>query len=593
MFARLRLASVALGELFSGGTFFSVPVFQRPFDWGPDEALQLLDDVSRAAGIDAPDDGLEPAEPDYFLGTLLLLTSPENEPPGAVAGGGEQLAKYEIIDGQQRLTTLTILFCVLRDMGVSGSALSTLIELPQATAIAEPAYRIRLNGRDRGLFQDYVQATGGTRLEPDDNSQVAETDAACIASSKLLSVRQALIEALRPYDQNQREVLANFLTGKCHVVATLSFDLERSHRLFTVLNERGKPLRRNDIIKVQILGELETAQRASAMQMWEEAEALLGDSFETFFGHLKVLFGRRRGSVIEGLKGMIGEAGGADAFVKDVLVPYARVYGRMRSSRALPVPVGDPVSLHFYYLWRVRGEEWVPAAMLALKMYATSPETALSLVRAIDRLAHLTRIQCDGSGRRTTAFGRVTKAILAGEAKTGAEEVFALKKEQVRNVKFHLRDLHRRNQPICKLLLLRINDHLDGKVTLVDPKTLSVEHVLPNRPSAASGWRVLYPEHDVREMVTQSLGNLTLLPDKLNDRMRNRDFEHKRTHLAEHFGDDEMLALVRDVTEAAKWDFETVCAREQRLLGALSEILGLDVRDVAIVRRADTKYAAE
>jgi uncharacterized protein with ParB-like and HNH nuclease domain len=63
MFQRLRLASLALGELFSAGTSFSVPAFQGPFDWGPDEALQLLDDVTRAAGIDAP----EQADPDYFL----------------------------------------------------------------------------------------------------------------------------------------------------------------------------------------------------------------------------------------------------------------------------------------------------------------------------------------------------------------------------------------------------------------------------------------------------------------------------------------------------------------------------------------------
>jgi uncharacterized protein with ParB-like and HNH nuclease domain len=54
----LRLASVAVGELFSAGTSgtsFSVAAFQRPFDWRPDEALQLLDDVTRAAGIDAPE----------------------------------------------------------------------------------------------------------------------------------------------------------------------------------------------------------------------------------------------------------------------------------------------------------------------------------------------------------------------------------------------------------------------------------------------------------------------------------------------------------------------------------------------------------
>ena len=156
-----------------------------------------------------------------------------------------------------------------------------------------------------------------------------------------------------------------------------------------------------------------------------------------------------------------------------------------------------------------------------------------------------------------------------------------------------LRDLYRRNQPICKLVLLRINDHISQTVTLVDPAVLSVEHVLPHRPSVTSGWRVLFADPEIREAATQSLGNLTLLPEKLNDRIRNRDFADKREHIVTHFGDADLLGVVSDVVSAEAWDRVVIAAREARFLDALSEIIGIDVRDAAVGQRSDAMDAAE
>ena len=579
------------GELFSGRAVYSMPGFQRRFDWGPDEAIQLLDDILRAAAIDTAEDDRDSADPDYFLGTLLLLTNPGNPLPGSRGDDAGGLIGYEIIDGQQRLTTLTVLFAVLRDLGATTDRkVAPLIEILEAEARNSPlpSYRIQLNGRDRHLFRRFVQKHGGTLIQPDDLA-----DEVCIASCKLLAVREALLVALRQYEPAQRIALLKYLVEKCHVVVTLSHDRERAHRLFTVLNERGKPLRGNDIIKVELLGSLATSEREYASEKWDEIERLLDDSFEVFFGHLRAVKGRRRGSMVDGLRSMIREAGGARVFVDDVLLPYAHIYARMRSCRRGPLPVGDPLSLHLHYLWRLRGEEWVPAVLVALKTYADAPEVELALVRAIDRIAHITRILCEGSGRRTTLFGQVVKAIDSGEAKDGSAKVFSISREKVRNIKFHLRDLYRRNQPICKLVLLRINDHISQTVTLVDPAVLSVEHVLPHRPSVTSGWRVLFADPEIREAATQSLGNLTLLPEKLNDRIRNRDFADKREHIVTHFGDADLLGVVSDVVSAEAWDRVVIAAREARFLDALSEIIGIDVRDAAVGQRSDAMDAAE
>lgn len=596
MFQRLRLASVAMGELFSGRTCFSVPAFQRPFDWGPEEALQLLDDVSSAAGIESSDQ----ADPDYFLGTVLLLTEDGDVLPGTSETEKTPI-NYQIIDGQQRLTTTTVLFSILRDLDSRDSRakesarnLPDLIALPRDSDDAEESqqslqpdrnFRIVLNGADRGLLQRYVQEPGGTLLEPDDGPSDV-----CLASSKLLAVREALLSTLMQLNSDQRDRLAQYLAEKCHVVVTLSRDIERAHRVFTVLNERGKPLRRNDILKVEVLGGLAADESDYVRWNWEAIEHQLGDEFETFFSYLKVMHGRRRASVIIGLRMLIAEAGGARRFVDKLLVPYARAYARLQSCRAAPQSAGDELSVRLFYMGRLRGHEWYPAALTALRLYESEPETAVRLIRGIDRLAHVSRILCHGNGRRVSRFARVVQAIQSGEAKDETSEVFSFSREEIRNAKFHLRNLHRRNPPVCKLLLLRINDQISGEVSLVDLKDLSVEHVLPNRPSPSSGWRELFPEHEIREAATQCFGNYTLLPDKLNDRMRNREFADKQRQIVLYFGNDPMLAIVADVVTARGWNLGTVAARELRFLGALGDIIGIDVRDASL---GIVKHAAE
>ncbi|MGH8526244.1 MAG: DUF262 domain-containing protein, partial [Gammaproteobacteria bacterium] len=82
-------------KVFSSDFEFQIPDYQRPYRWGNDQTLQLLEDLEETLDRVMGDDP-------YFLGSLVLVSR------GA--------SKYDVIDGQQRLTTLTILFAVLRDL---------------------------------------------------------------------------------------------------------------------------------------------------------------------------------------------------------------------------------------------------------------------------------------------------------------------------------------------------------------------------------------------------------------------------------------------------------------------------------------------
>ena len=87
----------AISEVFSDRHAFEIPPYQRPYAWETEQARDLLNDISDAMDNTAVSGGI------YFIGSIVLIKSP-NDP----------LAK--VIDGQQRLTTLTILLSVLRDL---------------------------------------------------------------------------------------------------------------------------------------------------------------------------------------------------------------------------------------------------------------------------------------------------------------------------------------------------------------------------------------------------------------------------------------------------------------------------------------------
>ncbi|MGL4397573.1 MAG: DUF262 domain-containing protein, partial [Hyphomicrobium sp.] len=110
MAASLQATAFTIGNLFSGQILLNIPVYQRPYDWGSDQAGQLLDDMAEAANIG----GGAPSDAPYFLGTLLLMDSSGGPP--AVISAKVSGREFDVVDGQQRLVTLVTLFAVLRDL---------------------------------------------------------------------------------------------------------------------------------------------------------------------------------------------------------------------------------------------------------------------------------------------------------------------------------------------------------------------------------------------------------------------------------------------------------------------------------------------
>ena len=140
---RLEASEKAIGRIFCADYDFLIPDYQRPYAWGQEQTSELLEDLSGALDRDE-------GEP-YFLGSIVLIKQSD-------------VSRAQVVDGQQRLTTLTILFAVLAHLAADEATARELREL-----IIEPGRklleleakpRLELRPKDAGFFNKYVQAPG-------------------------------------------------------------------------------------------------------------------------------------------------------------------------------------------------------------------------------------------------------------------------------------------------------------------------------------------------------------------------------------------------------------------------------------------------
>jgi uncharacterized protein with ParB-like and HNH nuclease domain len=139
--------------------WFNIPGYQRPYVWGYEEIHELLDDVSFAAQ-NKPDS-------EYFLGSFVYQIKPPNPQKGQL------FEENDVLDGQQRLTTLLLLMAVLRDLSDNDRLKKTCQECiyQQSNTFKNIPERVRLQFeiRDeaRTFVENFIIAEGRTGCKED------------------------------------------------------------------------------------------------------------------------------------------------------------------------------------------------------------------------------------------------------------------------------------------------------------------------------------------------------------------------------------------------------------------------------------------
>lgn len=545
----------SLAKIFSDDYVFTIPGYQRPYAWGRDQAQELLDDLLGA--LAAAPVQLSDAAP-YFLGSIVLIKA-------------EATPEATVVDGQQRLTTLTLLLSAIRAM-VSDDELQNditgcIYEKGNLVKGTQARYRLLLRERDRDFFRQYVQHENGLQALGQVNTVLPDAQGRLSANAKVF------LDGLTKLSQAELVRLVQFVVTRCYLVTVATPDLDSAYRIFGVLNSRGLDLSATDILKAEIIGGIAPALRDTYTKKWEDEEEDLGrDEFGDLFSHIRMVYRKAKpqGTLLKEFKEHVVPAKQPQSFVDEVLLPMAQAFSELRDADYASTYHAEQVNEYLRWLNRLEFKDWVPPALTFFVRHRQQPEAVLAFFRDLERLGYSMLARKTGVNDRIERFSALTNAVEAGaDLSLAASPLQLSQEEQYQTYSALNGPLYETHSPRALALLLLRLDHLmsDGSASY-QHDVVSVEHVMPQQPAPNSQWATWVPDKNIHQLWVHRLGNLALLSRKKNSSASNRDFTWKKSVYFTK-GGTSAFALTTQVLQHADWTAEIMQQRQDILLAKL------------------------
>ncbi|MGU3435049.1 DUF262 domain-containing protein [Actinomycetes bacterium M1A6_2h] len=551
--AQLEAHEVPLRKVFGSDYDFQIPAYQRPYSWGPDQATQLFEDLADA--VQGASD-----EP-YFLGSVVLVKVP-----------GETTS--DVIDGQQRLTTLTILLAVLRD-GTTNTALAdeltTMLLEPGSQVLGRSSKpRLTLRDRDSGFFQKHVQERGTISSLLALNSTGLDTD----SQRSILLIAKSFSDLLSTWNESRKLDLVQLIGQRTFLVVVTTPNLDSAYRIFSVMNDRGMNLSEPDIFKSKIIGLLPEFESKAYADKWEDAEASLGKSdFRDLFLHIRLIFSKDRAKTTllkEFPQHVLAKylPQSPRSFVDDVVTPYSEAFEQMRDHN-YSAPVGaDDVNQWFRRLDRLGDNDWRPVALWAMVNHGDDSAWLNAFLRKLERLGASMLIRRLYTTPRVLRYAELLRDL---DNSLGLDSPrFDLSSgEKTETIEGLSGDVYKHTKG-RRYIMLRLDETLaQNQGVQYNHRLITVEHVLPQNPPVKSQWNRDFKPSD-REVWTHKLANLVLLNQAKNSQAGNLDFdEKKRRYFASKQGVT-TFAVTSQVLGSKSWTPDTLRSRQAAVLAALT-----------------------
>ena len=540
----------------------SVPIYQRPYSWEEKHCKKLWEDIIQAGNPDR--------KSPHFIGSILSV-------PKSLVAGTE--LTHTLIDGQQRITTLSLLLIALRDklenihLSLSFDANSYLITQEQG----EDKYKLKLSIKeDKDTFQYLING----KKEELANSK-----------SKIKQTFDHFTKWLKNCSEKELEAIIRGLDKLQIITIGIDSSDDDPQIIFQNLNSAGKPLSQTDLIRNHILmSEEEKRQKELYDTYWLPMEEGFGKDEARFnkfiFHYLTMEEGEvKESEVYEKFKQHMQDQNKEKllANLKKHATHYCHITGLQPEQES---SLRDA----FQELGHVQAEQAYP---LLLKCYDCYKDSSISFAKEdfvkIIRLTinYIFRLSICGMGTHGLGerFIELIKKINifiasaeterqektfyecidAGFASTHGQKQFPDDERfaqalQTRNIY---------NPKTTQYLLGKLENHgYKGSLNYKDAK-YTIEHIMP---------QTLTPEwikdlgdnyQQVHETYRHTLGNLTLVDE--NAKLSNKPFEEKRDG-DKGYKDNRIITLNKDIINQDKWGEAQIKARAENLAKMALEI---------------------
>lgn len=580
--------NLSIRELFGNAdALYKIPQYQRPYKWENEQVEKLWDDIFEA---------FENEGENYFLGSIITAKPRDNE----------KSAYIDVVDGQQRLTTLMILFCVVRDMYPDINADNSdenpfavdINTIKASIALFEKSARLKLytHSQHQSDFEELIVKGNTLKLNRPYKYQVQSDE-----EPKFKFINTAVIfrEKLTELGEAVSAELINYLFNQVQIIRIDCKNREFAIKLFQVLNDRGMDLTAADLIKSFLLEKLYGKYKDDAdtsklkeeqfISDWREMEQSIKSCDlglnELFIIYEYYLLGQNpRKSLYDELQ---------DAFRnKDPNV----VINDIKQFVSLYVndiyEAQDKVIFSFWYIrWNMY---WKSICLTALHMKYPDFDR---LIRSLRRFYYLYWMAGKTLSQiKQTSFNLI-KWIKEGRAISEIEHELNIKIGSDSIIELAKRNLSSEqlvSEAWIKPLLLLIEYNLtdNSKVSYIELNAdIHLEHVLPVKYYKFPEWGHISKE--ISATWLNSAGNLTLLGGAKNIEASNNPFatkmdvyrgkgkyDNKNDKITAFLITQRISSDYESGKYTEKWTQEAMIDRWKWFFGEIGEILDLNVNDL-------------
>ena len=252
----MKAQETKAAQLFTAGHQLTVPVWQRPYSWKEPQWTELWQDITRLREQ-------KDAKLTHFLGSIVVRTE-------AWDGLPSHARRFAVVDGQQRLVTLTVLLIAIRDLlgqKISQEKRDELTRQLFENADKDPGHKARL-----------------VMQEGDEPSLRALVEGKPAPKSTIIECHRFFTRLLRPETAERLHDLVSLIQLRLDLVRISLEESDNAHRVFQTINAGGKPLRQTDLVRNFFFLLLAGRGDQFHQQHWRKLEQLFDDkALEQYF----------------------------------------------------------------------------------------------------------------------------------------------------------------------------------------------------------------------------------------------------------------------------------------------------------------------
>ncbi len=556
----MKAGEATLQKILNTSRQFIIPIFQRNFSWEKKQFKQLWTDIQRASKFTR--------ERTHFIGSIVYIDM------GTPAGRPQQLM---LIDGQQRLTTLSLLLCALKRYVQKNDVETNLIKtkkidnqfLLNSDEMGDDKYKLLLNAQDRETYIKLLEQTEFTVNTP---------------SKRIMNCYEYFYQQIEKCSDDLNSIFLGILNLSL-VAISLDKDKDNPQLIFESMNSTGKDLAQSDLLRNYLLMDLSTKeQNRLYTTYWKPMEDAFGqyaylEKFDYFirdFLTIKQNNGRicKVNDVYEQFKRYYIEQNlTKEDILKEIFI-YAKYYAAIeldrekdkdlrmywRQIRMIDCHVAYPFFLQLYHDYEQKN--------LAKEDFILIIKTTISYIvrRAIceiptNSLNKTFAVFYNKINKQDYVNSVLKEYILKTAYRAFPTDYEVREKLQTKDI-YHFR--------LKNYLLEMLENYYHKEPIDIIRDNYTVEHIMPQSPELNMTWQKMLGENwrEVQKIYLHTLGNLTLTG--YNSEMGNKSFEEKLN--GENGFKHSHLKLNQYVASCEAWNKKSIQQRTSLLTDLILKI---------------------